>query len=105
MEPLLGAFFRKDESLIMAALKFQVSSFDPCLHFVFDPSGGAVGALATHIDGVLGRGGPDVLAEVRKYRWAAERRFGVLRFQIKSFGRVGTEVRHPDVAPAPVIDG
>ena len=42
-------------------LKSQELSFGRCLQFVFRGSGGAVGALTTHMDGILGFGEPDVL--------------------------------------------
>ena len=52
----------------------EVSGFDvwPLLIFRLRGSGGAVGALTTHIDGVLDCGARDVLLKVREH---AGRRF------------------------------
>ena len=41
-------------------LRFEVSSFDPRLYFVFRTSGGAVGAIGTHIDDILSCGEADL---------------------------------------------
>ena len=67
---------RSDESLALVGFKFQVSSSRPCLYFIFRHRGGAVCALASYTDDILGCGGSDILSEVRGY---LERRLGALR--------------------------
>ena len=52
-------------SLERVGLRRQAPTFDPCLFFVFRDQGQAVGALTSHIDGVLGCGEPDVLTRLR----------------------------------------
>ena len=44
------------DSLAKVGLRFRASSFAPCSYFVCREAGGAVGAIATHIDGILGCG-------------------------------------------------
>ena len=51
-----GSALRNVDSLATVGLEFQVSSHDPCLHFVFRSAGGEAGALNAHIDDVLGCG-------------------------------------------------
>ena len=70
-------------------LKFQYSSFEPCSYFTFRESGGAAGAITTHIHGGLGVGEPDVLSKARVF---PERRFGAWKVHEKSFAQVGMEL-------------
>ena len=49
-----------DGSLSRVVLWFQVSSFSPSVYSIFFRAGGAVGAVATHIDDVLGCGELDL---------------------------------------------
>ena len=51
-----GYLLRTAEPLAKVSRKYQVSPCAPRLYFIFRGSGGAVGALATHIDDVLGCG-------------------------------------------------
>ena len=53
--------------------------------FVFRKSGGAVGAIATHIDGIPGCGGPDLPLNVRRF---SEKWSGKLKVQEKPFVRM-----------------
>ena len=72
----------------MAGLKPQVLTFGPRLYFSFRAHGGAIGALTTHIDNILGSGEQDMLHLAQK---DAERRFGYLEVQQGRFARVGME--------------
>lgn len=52
----LQSYLLRDEvSMAYVGATFQESSFDPRPYFPFRGSGGAVGSLTIHIDGVLGR--------------------------------------------------
>ena len=54
-----GNLLRPVELSAKIGMEFQVSSFGPCLYFIFRGWGGAVGlALTAHIDDVLGCGEP-----------------------------------------------
>ena len=77
------------KSLACVGLKFQVSSFDPRLNFIFRKSGGTVGAVAARIGDISGRSRPDLLSGVRGF---LEHRFGGLKGQEKSFAHVGMGV-------------
>ena len=63
---LRGYLLRTEELSAKAGRKFQISSVDPYLHFIFRGGGGAVRALTTQIDDVLDCGGPGVLLKMRK---------------------------------------
>ena len=52
--PLFGYLANSAESFSGVGLRFEASSFDPRLFFVFRKSGGRVGAIATHIYDFLG---------------------------------------------------
>ena len=52
------------DSLRAADLRLETFKFDPCLFFVFQRSGKAVGVIATHIDDLLGCGEKDVLPKM-----------------------------------------
>ena len=78
-------------------LRFQASTFDPYLFFVFRATGSAAGAFATHIDDIPGCGEPDVLA---KMRICPEQRFGALKLQEPSFVHVGMELAQDAVFSA-----
>ena len=69
----------------------QVSAFDPCLFFVFRETRRPAGAFTTHIDDILGRGGPDVLPKIRDF---SGRRFGELKLPDAAFVDVGMELEH-----------
>ena len=58
---------RSEDSSAHADLKFQITTFGPCLRFVFRGSGSVVGAPTTHIGDVCGCGGPGMLLKVQKY--------------------------------------
>ena len=58
--PLRKDLVNSAESLFGAGLRFEVSSFGPRLYCIFQESGGAVGAIATHVDDISGRGEPDL---------------------------------------------
>ena len=45
-----------NDSLKAVDLRVETSTFDPCLFFVFQRSGKAVGVITTHIDDLLGCG-------------------------------------------------
>ena len=47
------------ESLCSVGLRFEVSSFGPCVYFIFRKSVGAVGVIATNFDDIPGCGEPD----------------------------------------------
>ena len=87
---------RSEDSSAHADLKFQISTFGPCLRFLFRSSGGATGAPTTHIDDVRGCGGPGTLLQVQKY-W--ERRFGGFKAQEQNFVHAGTEVPERAIFP------
>ena len=59
--PLRKYLVNSAESLSRVVLRFEVSSFDPRLNYIFRKPGGAVGATATQIDDILGCGEPDLL--------------------------------------------
>ena len=69
-------------------LLYKVSSFDPCLYFIYDKSNVAAGVFATHIDDILGRGLHGTLEGTRKF---LEKRFGALKLQESDFAHVGME--------------
>ena len=64
--PLRKYSVNSAESLPSAGLRFEASSFDPRLFYVFRKSGEAIGAIATRIDGILGRGVPDLFLKARR---------------------------------------
>ena len=66
------------ETLSCVGLRLEVSSFDPCLFFVYMDSGPAIGALTTHIRDNSGCGEANVLS---KARILMEKRFGNLDVQ------------------------
>ena len=80
----------------------QATTFDSCLFFVFRGEGHAVGAFAAHIDDILGRGEPGVLAKIRNF---SERRFGGLKLQESSFVHVGVELVLDSTFSATLIQG
>ena len=65
-------------SMTKEGLQFRASPFDPLLYFVLRKDGGAVGAIPTHTDDILGCGEPDVLSNTRVF---LEHRFGRYRFR------------------------
>ena len=69
------------ESLPSVGLRFEVSSFGPCLFFIFRKSGVAVGAVTRHVD--------DMLLYARRF---SGERFGEFEVQERSFAHVGAEV-------------
>ena len=70
-------------------LRRQASTSDPCLFFVFRAQGQSVGALATHIDGILICGEPDVLPKLREF---LEQRLGGMELQENSFAHAGMKL-------------
>ena len=54
-----------DESMAEADSRCQAPPRDPCLFFGLRKVGGVAGAISTHNDDILGRGGPDVSAKIR----------------------------------------
>ena len=72
-----------------AGLHCVSSAFDPCLFFIFNGKGPAVGAFTTHIDDILGCGEPGVMEKLRQF---LEFRFGELKLQEKQFVHVGMEL-------------
>ena len=66
-----------------------MSSFDPCLYFIYDKSNVAVGAFTTHIDDILGCGVQGILECTRKF---LQKRFGLLKLQESEFVHVGMEL-------------
>ena len=68
-------------SLDRAGLEFPGSSSGPGAFFIFRNLGGAVGAIATHIADIPGRGEPDVLPRARNF---SERRLGDSKVREKS---------------------
>ena len=54
---------RSAESPPSVGRRFELSPFGPRVYFVFRKRGTAVGAIATQIDDVSGRGEPDLLLE------------------------------------------
>lgn len=81
------------DSLARVGLHIRVSSFEPRLFFAFRREDGPVGAIATHIDAILGRGEPDALSKIRV---SPECRFGEMRAQESPFVRFGVEVSQED---------
>ena len=77
------------ESLASVGLRCGVSPFDPRLYFVYNRSGSAVGAIATHIDDILGCGEYGLLAKIRPF---SEKRFGTLGAQEWSLVHVDMEL-------------
>ena len=56
-----------DQSLKAVGLLYKVSSFGPCLYFIFDKTNAAVGVFTTHIDDIWGCGLHGVLDRTRKF--------------------------------------
>ena len=81
------------ESLSEAGLRLEVSSFGRRPYFVFRELGGAVGAIAMHIDDILGRGAPDLPKNARR---SGEGRLGKLKVQEESSVRAGAELGQED---------
>ena len=54
-------------------LRFEASSFGPCLYSVYRKTGSAAGASATRIGDILGFGERDLPAKVRKGKCKSER--------------------------------
>ena len=77
------------ESLASLGFRFEVSSRDPRLYYVFEEAGGAAGALATHTGGILGCGYRDILLKTRAF---LEARSGSSKVQEKSPVHVGMEL-------------
>ena len=77
------------ESLASVGLRFKVTQFGPRAHFICRESEKAAGVVAAHIDGVSGRGEPDLFLEARGFY---EDRFGKLAAQEGAFVNVGMEV-------------
>ena len=77
------------ESLSSVGLHFKASPFDPCVHFVYQKSGSAVGVNVTHIDDIPGPGEPDLSLKARSF---LETRFGKLEVREGSFVHVGMEL-------------
>ena len=67
----------------------NVSTFDPCLFFIFRETGSAGGAFTTLIDDILGRGQPDALPKVRDF---SQQLPGALKLRESPFLQVGTEL-------------
>ena len=78
-----------ETSVARVCLKFHVFSVDPRFYPTFCGGGGAVGAVATHFDGIFGCGEPDILS---KERGCLGQRSGDVGAQEKSFDHVGTEL-------------
>ena len=74
------------ESLARVGLKFRGSPFDPFLSFGFRKESGAVGAIITHTDDILGSGRADSLSDARVF---SEFPSEPLKAQRKSVARVG----------------
>ena len=74
-QPLRRYVANSAESLPIAKLRLEVSSFDPCMYFISRETVEAVGAIATHPDDISGCGEPELL---RKERSFCEQRFGKL---------------------------
>ena len=87
--PLRKYLVNSVHSLSTVGLRFEVSSFDRWLHFVYRKLGSAVGAITTHIDDLLGCGEDGLLVKVRGY---SEKRFGKLEVQEGSCVHVGVEL-------------
>ena len=83
--PLRKYFANSVESPAAVGLRFEASSSDPCQYFVRRSSGGAVGAITTHIDDILGCSGPELFLKAGRY---PEKRCGELKIQEKSSARV-----------------
>ena len=66
--PLRKYLVNSAELLPSVGLRFEVSSFDPFMYFVYRKSGPAVGVIATHIGDFSGCGEPDSLLKVRVFR-------------------------------------
>ena len=86
--------YRSARCIIPSSLKnvglFCASStFDPCLFYIFNGNGPAVGVFTTHIDDILGCGEPGVMDKLRQF---LELRFGKLKVQEKQFVHVGMEL-------------
>ena len=77
------------KSLSSVGLRRDVSPFDPFMYFVYRKSGSAVGALATHIDDILGCGVPDLLVKVRGF---SDKRCGEMEAQEESPVPAGMEL-------------
>ena len=73
-------------SLAKVGLQFRFFSFDPWPYIVSRKNGGAAGAITTHIDDILGRGEPGVLAENRVF---LGQRLGAMKVQELSSVNVG----------------
>ena len=80
-----GFPLREKEPLNCVGLKFQASTYDPCLCFIHR-SVWEEGVVATHPDDILGYGEPGFFGLVRRY---LERRFGPRKFHETNFTSVG----------------
>ena len=78
-----------DASIKAVGLIYTVSSFDPCLYFIYDQSNVAAGVFTTHIDDILGCGVPGILERTRQF---LQKRFGGLKLQESDFVHVGMEL-------------
>ena len=65
--------------------------------FVFRKSGGALRAVATLIDDILGLAKPDVSLKARRF---PERRFGKLKVRELSFSHAGVEIAQENYSSA-----
>ena len=72
-----------------AGLRRQVMAFGPCLFFFCRKTGSAAGAFTTHIDDILGCGGPDTLPKIRE---CPEQRFGELELRESFIVHVGPDI-------------
>ena len=79
----------KEQSMKKVGLFCVSSTFDPCLFYIFNGKGPAVGVFATHIDDILGCGEPGVMDKLRQF---SELRFGKLKVQEKQSVHVGLEL-------------
>ena len=77
----------------MVCPKFRFSTFGPRPYLVYRADGGAAGALAAHIENVIGRGRQDALRSVREH---LGRRFGDVAVQAGNSAHVGLELAQAD---------
>ena len=64
---LMRQILNSEAPMKHVGLRRQASTFESCVFLILRGAGRALGAFATHFDGVLGRGEPDVLPEIREY--------------------------------------
>ena len=62
--PVVKRLLNSDEPVNQVGLRCHVSTSGPCLFFISQKTGSAVGVFTAHIDDILGCGTPDFLSDL-----------------------------------------